>query len=1123
MSSFQATQVPLHGVNIIEASAGTGKTYSIAILTLRLLLEKGVPLPEILMVTFTKAAVAELEDRIRLFVRQAQLVTQGSPIEDKTIETMVLAYQSKLGKEKVHQLVHAAMLQLDETAVMTIHSFCQQSLTQYAFETGQHFQAEPLQDTSELIEQSIQDYWRKKIAILPVPILHHLSKYFHISGARTAVQHAQNGKVFETSNPAYLASQTIESLCDEIEMDAPKTEEAYAQLKRSFQNKQQEVLSLIEQHENARKSILKHYPNLDDFFKAAEEKSDTQYFKKVFEPILPSMQAWLDAKKNVGRNMIFLAEKLYQDLLAHCMQFMQRYKQKNGLITFDDMIQQLHQALQGKHKASLAAAMANAYRAVFIDEFQDTDKLQYEIFRSCFHQGQIVFYIGDPKQSIYAFRKADIHTYFQAITDIRAKHEMNVNFRSSTSMIEALNHFFSVEDPFYFQDETARIDYIPVQSPIPNLKNTLSYKGQSAPALFLRSAVDIAGDVAETIHSLLEGKDWHLEKAGKKNRIIPAQIGILVRKTKEGRAIRTALNNRNIPAVLIADEKILESAEAQKLLYTLQAISSNSINDVRRAILVGFNPVSFADMNRLDNEQAVGYYAEVRHMVEEKGIYQGLQYWMDLFQIRQEAWLRLTKAAEKSITNLEQLIELLHKQETRNKRDLTALIHWLQRGIDKEPMDGDEYLQRMESDEQAVTIMTIHKSKGLEFPIVFLPHANFNHNKNDLFVLYRNPQNGAYAFQLKGDKNNVQIKEWNETQTTQEDRRLLYVAATRSVSGCFIYKPASKTDQSKTKSKAPHIGKAIAPYFKKIENEAHPNCLILTDKPNVESVWKNPHQDLSLPSPLIAHAFQLAQSNWRKVSYTALAAKHDPIRRAISQASLTDYDRFVFQQLSRGAQTGNLIHYLFENIDFDRADYWPQVIKRAIQRFDPAKQELYAQGILQLLQETMHVDLPMQAHPFQLSTIVSSQKRSELEFDFMIPEFNPSQLAALSTESTQIAVQPYSHIQGLMNGKIDLLFEHEKRYYILDWKSNYLGDQLADYQQAQIKAAMNENNYHLQYLLYTVAVKKYLSDRLPDFDYERDFGGVIYLFIRGVRRGTDYGLFTTKPSLQTIQQLEKIF
>jgi exodeoxyribonuclease V beta subunit len=1122
MSSFQATQVPLHGVNIIEASAGTGKTYSIAVLTLRLLIEKSIPLPEILMVTFTKAAVAELEDRIRLFVRQAHLVTQGGCIEDKTIATLVLTYQDKLGKEAVQKRLHAAMLQLDETAVMTIHSFCQQSLTQYAFETGQPFQAEPLQDTSELIEQSIQDYWRKQVAILPVPILQAISKYFNINNARTAVKYVQNGKTFETFNPEYLESQSIESLCKPIQDNQYELEHAWSELLLDFQKNQEEVLSLIESNKNAKDSILGHYPNLQKFFEAAEKKADTAYFNKVFEPILSSIQAWLQVRETARRNIIFLAEKLYEDLLAQSMDFMQRFKQKNGLITFDDMIHQLHQALQGKHKRSLATAMSNAYQAVFIDEFQDTDKLQYEIFRSCFHQGQIVFYIGDPKQSIYAFRKADIHTYFQATTDIQDKHEMNVNFRSSASMIEALNHFFSIEDPFYFQAETARIDYIPVQTPNPNNKNILSYKDQSAQALFLRPAIDIANDVAETIQSLLEGKDWHLEKGGKKNQIIPAQIGILVRKTQEGRAIRAALSNRNIPAVLIADEKILQSTEATQLLYTLQAISSNRINDVRRAILLGFNTTSFAELTRLDNEQAVSYFAEVRHIIEEKGIFQGLQFWMDLFQIRQQAWLTASKAAEKSITNLQQLIELLHKQEKRNKRDLTALIHWLQRGIDQEPMEGDEYLQRMESDEQAVTIMTIHKSKGLEFPIVFLPHVNFSNNRKEPFLHYRNPQLGTYAFQLK-DSRTEKTKEWNETQTIQEDRRLLYVAATRSVSACFIYKQEQKPAKPNTKSRAPIISKVIAPYFKKIENDPHPNCVVFKEKMNVDETWNNPTQNLPLPKPLIADTFSLAQSNWRKVSYTALAAKHDPIRRALSQASLTEYDRFVFQQLSRGAQTGNLIHYLFENIDFQRDEYWPQVVKRAIQRFDPTKQELYAPSILQLLQEAMQVNLNMHAHTFQLSAIKSTQKRSELEFDFILPEFNPSQLAALSTASTQIAVQPYSQIQGLMNGKIDLVFEHENQYYIVDWKSNYLGDQLDDYNTAQIKAAMNENNYHLQYLLYTVALKKYLSDRLPDFDYDRDFGGVIYLFIRGIRKGTDYGLFTSKPSLQTIQQLEKMF
>lgn len=1126
MPSFQATQVPLRGINLIEASAGTGKTYSIAILTLRLLIEKGIPLSEILMVTFTKAAVAELEDRIRLFIRQAHIAAQGKTIEDKTIEHIVQQNAQSLGADTVSGRIRAAILQLDETAVMTIHSFCQQSLMQHAFETGMQFQMEPLQDTNELIEKSIQDFWRSEVTPLPPDVLQRISKWFNQENAKEAIKYEQNGKVFELGTLPTQASATVRDLCTQIEEAIQALNRSFNFLVKEFEDCKEEVLSNLEGHVNAKKAILKFYPNHNLFFHAAKEKhQETKYVPKVLEPIFPAFENWLAASKSLDHACIELSAKLYQHLLAHSRRYMQSFKQKNGLITFDDMIVQLHQALQGKQKSKLASAIGESFQAVFIDEFQDTDKLQYEIFRSCFHQGQVVFYIGDPKQSIYAFRKADIHTYFQAKHDVAHEYEMNLNFRSSTAMIEAANHFFSLPDPFHFQDAADRIEYIPVQAPQPNTKACLVYQGNPATALFKRTALNIPLDLAKMIHSLLEGKSWHLEKSGHAMPILPKHIGILVRTNEEGRAIRKALSKRNIPAILIADEKILQSAEATKLLYTLQAIASNSISDVRRALLLGFTPVDFETISKLDNEMAVQYFSAIRQIVEEKGIYQGLQYWLDLFQIRQQVMSVATNTAEKSISNLIQLIELLHKQESRHKRDLTALTHWLQRGVDEEAMEGDEFLQRMESDEQAVTIMTIHKSKGLEFPIVFLPQLSLNLNKQRTFAQYRHPESGVYTFLLK-ESLSPEAKNWEEDQSIQENRRLLYVALTRAVSGCFLYqKIRNKDNMSEAdahRNNTPsNPSRVLDPFMEHLEQSAHPHYLRLTEPVQVPRVWSNLEETPSAPQPLRAEHFQLAHSNWRKTSYTALAAKHEPIKRGSSQASLTDYDRFTFQILSRGAQTGNLIHHLFEHISFHQNAYWPEAVKRAIQRFDPGKQDSYKDGLLQLLHETLNIPLVVDSNTFSLSNIMPGQKLSELEFDFILPEFDPSQLASLSTETMQIAVQPYPLMQGLLNGKIDLCFEQQGKYYILDWKSNYLGDQLMDYTPDRITEAMNENNYHLQYLLYTVALKKYLTDRIPKFDYARDFGGVIYLFVRGIRNGMNYGVYTNKPALSTIQILEQ--
>jgi exodeoxyribonuclease V beta subunit len=264
------------------------------------------------------------------------------------------------------------------------------------------------------------------------------------------------------------------------------------------------------------------------------------------------------------------------------------------------------------------------------------------------------------------------------------------------------------------------------------------------------------------------------------------------------------------------------------------------------------------------------------------------------------------------------------------------------------------------------------------------------------------------------------------------------------------------------------------------------------------------------------------QKSWAKLSYTMLASKGETIDRRSNKSSLEPYDTFIYYLLQRGVKTGNLLHYLFENIDYSADNYWSFYIAQTVKKYLPTQSNEMENMLLKLVNHVTTAEIKCSDVSFKLKQITTDKKLAEFEFDFNIQLFNPISLSELINNEVPVNLRYNEQLEGIMNGKVDLFFQHEDKYYILDWKSNYLGDELHCYSNALLYNVMTENNYHLQYLIYTVAIKKYLETRLPSFDYEKQFGGVIYLFIRGVRENTNNGIFFTKPSLGLIQKIESM-
>src|SRR5690606_29287042 len=386
------------------------------------------------------------------------------------------------------------------------------------------------------------------------------------------------------------------------------------------------------------------------------------------------------------------------------------------------------------------------------------------------------------------------------------------------------------------------------------------------------------------------------------------------------------------------------------------------------------------------------------------------------------------------ITNLYQLVEILHKVQSSKNFSQTELINWLKRGLEGMKLEGVEFEQRIESDEEAIEIVTIHKSKGLEYNIVFAPSLDLKSENDRDFCSFKDDSTGEYLFGITENLTDEHCK-MVERQLEQENRRLIYVAITRAVYKCYI---AHFTRSKKT---------SLITFVKSIQSLDEESKLInVSQSMEVDKGYrysKSIDQQLSIPS--YADMFNLNERYWRKLSYSSLAKKPVYIKKQSVFSDLKGYESFIFKKLQKGNITGNLLHHILENIDFTNGQYWDRYIQASLIRFMPKQLENYKVSLVQLLEEVLNAKIEIADQEFRLSEIPKNKRLNELEFDFKVPAFDTQALNSLSTNEYPFSVNSYGDLEGIMNGKMDLFFEYNGLFYILDWKSNYLGDSLDFY------------------------------------------------------------------------------
>ncbi|MCF6217497.1 MAG: exodeoxyribonuclease V subunit beta [Gammaproteobacteria bacterium] len=1164
MQPLDLNTLPLDGVRLIEASAGTGKTYTIATLYLRLLLERTLSVKQILVVTFTKAATEELRGRIRQRMREALQQLQGSK---QPADPALLGILSQLNDHKTAaQQLKDALTLMDEAAIFTIHSFCQRMLTENAFESGSLFDAELITDEIDYLREIAEDFWRSHFYTMNEADAAWVAKQWK-EGPSTLLEELRSAlNRHELTVIPSVTTRQLEALWSQ-------RNKLIEQVQKLWHNEAETLRPLLTQDKGLNRRTYR-IDTLEKLFTAMNQFCESPYPRSLPEKIelLTASKISTSMKKGhpplqhrffeLNDQLFAMWEKAEQLRRSLIMQQFIQYsrdtlierKTAHNVISTNDLLTGLYDALKNDTTGLLAARIRQQYPLAMIDEFQDTDPVQYTIFHTLYHQQPAcgLYMIGDPKQAIYSFRGADIFTYMQARHDSQHHYTLDTNWRSTPLLITAVNQLFSsTEKPFIYDKD---IQFHPVKAAPQTTQKTLLINGKTAPPLQVwliprdenkeiskevaknRLATCCAQQIARLLNHGLAGEATLGDKA-----LQPSDIAILVRTHREAQAVQKALRSCQIASAYISRDSVFESPEAEVMGRLLLAVSEPNNERRLRATLcdemMGMSAQQLFELIENENrwEELLEQFQNYHILWCDHGFMSMFQALLRQQQISQN--ILASSGGERALSNLLQLAELL-QTASKQQHGIEGLLHWYFEQLGAKS-DEDERQLRLESDEALVQIVTIHKSKGLEYEVVFLPYSYGSMpRKKPKPVEYHCADSGKLILDI-GSEQYQNSYDLSDTERLAEELRLLYVALTRAKQRCYIAWGAIK-DADKS---------ALAYLLYKDE----------IDKPNDSQILNCWQQRVQLqpdaiavqPLPDARHAPYLGASgaaktpqsrqfnghierSWQVSSFSALTSSRG--HRAI----LPDYDATeptsapVKQQTKdiftfpRGAHAGTMMHAIFENIDFSGSQgksvaevCEEQLIKYG---FEPQWQPVIETMVNNLLNTVLDENSGL-----TLAQISTQQRLVELAFHFPLAHINSKKLNQVITGTTEHsdegAALNFKPHQGIMTGFVDLIFEYQGRYYIADYKSNHLGYQLADYQPVQLKAAMQQHRYDLQYLIYTVALHRYLKTRLKNYDYETDFGGIYYLFLRGIcpQQGAKSGIYYDKPKRSLIDELERIF
>ena len=1192
---FDAMTVSLEpGVSLVEASAGTGKTFSITQLVLRLLLDRKSDgtwrvggIGNILVVTFTNAATAELTTRVRALLREAVDVFSGAETGRTAKRAFLFALREEHGEAALPRL-RGALASLDQLSIHTIHGWCRRVLEENALESGTPFGAQFLEEDAQLMERMAQDWWRRtmyeddQLAALAVhdgwthdAFLNDLKKWQRLpdvrldpdetlAAARASLERAM--KEFARVWDAEAARGFLDSLA--WRKNAPLASEAERArvVNAGAALAGGNLRAGLPFIELCTTSAIRH-----------ERLGIKQSPKPLFEAV-PD-QPFVRGCETVAAALRSITLALRVSCLLDVHQRVDAEKRRRHLLGFDDMLRRLNSALaRGGPDGALARAIRARHDAALIDEFQDTDPFQFPIFTTAF-AGRPLFLIGDPKQAIFGFRGADVFAYLDAAKRAERKYTLARNWRSTPRLIGAVNALFQRRgDPFVNRD----IAFTPASpaSPATEPTDPLIDDGRGALHWWLLPPVEGKNGAPEP---LAKGKASNRERAALVREIVrllteptatgkplePAQIAVLVRSGTDGIAVQEALRAAGVPCIVAGLADILQSRELHELEVVLRAVLAPAdARAVRAAMATDMWGKTAHDIHALSLAEREG---EWQALVEQ------LVGWRDLWL--RFGFMRATQAmlgelgvaerllshedGERRVTNLRHSVELLHGATTEERLSPEGLLLWISatRATGAEKAERTEL--RLETDADAVQIITIHKSKGLEFDVVFCPGlwGTRRTDTNEPVLVH---EDGTAVFD-HGSPERAARGRLALAEELAEELRLVYVALTRAKLRCYVSWGAVKNGRTKLHAGHTALGwllrstpdglsttelvERVPAAFEAALGEWDASLRelvqhsdgamtveVLAEEQASSPRWTGvaterctPHCRTDLPNTE-------SLRGWRIASFTSLTAGRQ-VDDARDVADAVEGTRVWtrahrpadFMDFPAGRLPGVALHELFERADFDadRSTLFTlagEVLHRA-QLVDHEERIVAVTGMMRRV-----LDDTLPGTTLALRDVPRDHTLREWSFHLPLGDVSAATLGEAFARHGDEVARRYApalrrlsteRTHGFLSGVLDLAFEHGGRWHVVDWKSNQLGADLAHYERGELEREMFASHYVLQYHLYVTALHRFLKLRVKDYDYDTHVGGAWYAFLRGVD-GTGRGWFNDRPPRALITALDAL-
>ncbi|EMJ5015866.1 TPA: exodeoxyribonuclease V subunit beta [Klebsiella pneumoniae] len=1163
--SLDPLRLPLIGERLIEASAGTGKTFTIAALYLRLLLGLGgeaaypraISVEELLVVTFTEAATEELRGRIRSNIHELRIACLRGESDNPLYSALLAEIADKDDAAKTLLL---AERQMDEAAVFTIHGFCQRMLSLNAFESGMLFEQQLIEDESRLRYQACADFWRRHCYPLtrdiaavihdvwkgPRDLLKSLDRWLQGEAPQLKSPPAPNETLAERHQQIIARIDSLKQQwreqVGEIEGVLENSGLDRRKFNRGNQGKWMEKVNAWAQEE----TLSYQLPD------ALEKFAQSFLLERTKAGGEPPVHPLFSAVESLLASSLTLTDLVLARAMVEIRDAVAREKRRRGELGFDDMLSRLDEALRGDSGETLASAIRQRFPVAMIDEFQDTDPQQYRIFRRIWRRQPetALLLIGDPKQAIYAFRGADIFTYMKARGDVAAHYTLDTNWRSSPGMVGSVNRLFSLSDnPFMFHE----IPFLPVKAAAKNKGLRFTVDAADVPAMnvWLMPGDTVGSGDYQTFMAQLcatQIRDWL--SAGQRGRALlwrgetsrPVQasdITVLVRNRLEAAQVREALQTLGIPSVYLSNrDSVFETLEAQELLWLLQAVlAPERENTLRSALATSMFGLTALDIENLNqDEQAwdalVEEFSEYRQIWRQRGVMPMLRALMTARHIAEN--LLATRGGERRLTDILHISELLQEAASQLESE-HALVRWLAQHIAEPDSNAASQQMRLESDKHLVQIVTIHKSKGLEYPLVWLPFIARFRKQDQAF--YHDRETFAAVLDLGQDEASLELA---EAERLAEDLRLLYVALTRAVWHCSLgVAPLSSRKSGNSDFHLSALGRLLqageamdaAGLAARLADFCHGDIALQIPGELDLTPWQAPAA--TIPRLSARELQRRIADDWRVTSYSGLqqhgfSGGQDLLPRldvdAAGVGEVVEEPQLTPHQFPRGAAPGTFLHSLFEELDFTQPvpEGW-MAEKLQLSGFDAQ----WAPVLTDWLGGVLKTRLP--GPDIALNQLAARDKQVEMAFYLPIAQLlTAERLDALIRQYDPLSADTppldFRQVHGMLKGFIDLVFRHEGRYYLLDYKSNWLGEDREAYTRPAMEQAMRAHRYDLQYQLYSLALHRYLRHRLADYDYDRHFGGVIYLFLRGMDgQEGGQGIFTTRPVRPLIDGLDQLF